>query len=581
MHCQRNKELWHHSTMSLNLNFFLDMHIFTPLLIAALCIHHANAEGFFINNVGRLHLSEQKWEIQHVLNLTEFMETSKVLEECIDNLKTVCNYGNNPLCSYFERATENLNTAVETDTSKLATLSRKKRFLVFIPIIIGVSIVSLWAGISLAKSAIDSIKDDVRANLDIIGQAANISITELEMMEQFMKDNDEKMAMLQTAINNNTKNLGLQTRFFNIINVISFSAQLHEKMEIKLNDIYFGDIDARLFEIIDLQKFLKTMKSINERLSPNLTLPNITTISRNAFIKTFTDFNSTHLTVSVDLPVMRKFGYNISELVPLPIGENGKVYILDMPTTTYYENGSQILMFPNGETKDSLCKMQDELTICNTFLEDYYVNASGCLHNLLKGNSDIGCRYKEIAQQNYFIQLSHDVLYFHLTYPIKMVMDCRGKVLAMTMTKSGKVYIPKGCEIYKYTDKHFESEGRTSQLDITPPNVQTELNLANGNENKKLSYLPLWDKYNIQFMESRKRVIRIRNAIFSQEEKLDEISGSTGFGVLNFFKISIEQYLVYGLIILLLVILTLMVVKALLIKLLTDWRKNTRPSTNL
>lgn len=515
------------------------------------------------------------------MNLTEYMETSRVLGECIDNLKTVCNHGNNPLCSYFEKATENLNTAVEADTSKLQTLSRKKRFLVFIPVVIGVSIISLWAGISLAKSAIDSIKDDIRANLDIIGQAANISTNQMELMEQFMKDGDERMAVLQAAINNNTENLNLQTRFYNIINVVSFTAQLHEKMQIKLNDIYFGDIDARLFEIIDLQEFFNTMDSINKKLGPNLTLPNLTTISGNAFIKTYTDFNSTHLTVSVDLPVMRKFGYNISEFVPLPIEEGGKVYILDMPTTTYYENGSRILMFPNGKTKDSLCKRQDELTICNTFLEDYYVNASECLHNLLKNNSDIGCRYKEIAQQNYFVQLSHDVLYFHLTYPIKMVMNCRGKVLAMTMTKSGKVYTPKGCEIYKYTDQHFEREGRTSQLDITPPNVQTELDMANENVNKKLSYLLLWDKYNIQFVESKKRVIRIRQAIFSQEEKLNEVSGPSGFGILDFFKNTIVQYMLYGVVFILLVILTLMVVKALLIKLLTNWKMGSVPSTTL
>lgn len=545
--------------------------MYKPLIIAALCIQYACADGFFTNDVGRLHLSEEKWEIQHVLNLTEYIETSQVLKECIDNLKTVCNYGNNPLCSYFQRATENLKTEIEIDRSKLKILSRQKRFLIFIPIIIGVSIVSLWAGIELAKSAIDSIKDDVRGNLELIEQAANISIAQLEIMEEFIKDNDERMATLQAAINNNTKNLGLQTRFFNIINVISFSAQMHERMQVKLNDIYFGDINSRLFEIIDFWEFLNTVKAVNEELKPNLALPNITAMSNNAFVKAYSDFNETHLTISVDLPVIRKEGFNISEFVPLPMEENGKLYILDMPTGMYYKNGSEILMFPNGKVKSSLCKTQDDLTICNTFLEDYYTIAPDCLRNLIKTNSDIGCTYKEIEQQNYFIQLSREVLYFHIIYPIKMVIDCRGKVMALTMTKSGKVYTPKGCEIYKYTDHHFDGDS-TSQIDITPPDVQRELNLSNEDFSKKLSFLPLWDKYNIHFMKSKGRVIRYREAEFEQEDKLNKDSSSIDFGILNFFKNTIVQYLLYGFFILLIAILALMVIKTLLIRLVSKWK---------
>lgn len=106
-----------------------------------------------------------------------------------------------------------------------------------------------------------------------------------------------------------------------------------------------------------------TMQLINEKLGPNQALLNITSMTNNKFIKAYADFNETHLTVSVDLPVIRKKGFNISELVPLPMEENGK----------------EVLLFPNEEVKNSLCKMQDGLTICNTFLEDYYTVASDCL----------------------------------------------------------------------------------------------------------------------------------------------------------------------------------------------------------
>lgn len=415
-------------------------------IVLCICTPVIHSQDYFprrihSKQIGHLHLTEQKWEIQHVMNLTEYIETTDILKECISTLHTACKNGSNPLCSYFQRVTENINAEIEADSSKLNTLSRQKRFIMTIPLIIGVTIVSLWAGFTMKKAAIQSIRDEIHGNLEMIEQAANITVSSLNLFEEYIKDNDRNMHNFQMAINNNTKNLDSLTRFFNVINVISFSAQMHEKMQIKLNDIYYGSIDSRLFEIIDFQEFSKTVDSINKMLEPNLKLPAITTMSKNKFIKTYTDYNTTHLIVSVDLPVINRMGFDMSEIIPLPMEENGKLFILDMPTTTYYKNGSRILSFPEEKVKNALCKTQDRLTICNSFLEDYNSNASNCIYNLLKNNSDVECTYREIPKRNYLIQLSDGILYLHLLYPIKIVIDCRGRVLAMTIPKSSKVYI--------------------------------------------------------------------------------------------------------------------------------------------
>lgn len=387
------------------------------LFFIILCVYYANAKGHYSHDVGQLHLSGQKWEIQHVLNLTEYMETSTILRDCIGNLNAICAQNDNSMCSYFQRATENINMAIEADTSKLSSLSRNKRFLIFIPIIIGVSVVSLWAGITIAKSAMNSVKEEIRDNLDLIEQAGNFSMYNMKMIEDFVKDTDAQMLKLQDAVNNNTNNLRLQARFFNIINVITFSAQMHEKMQIKLNDIYYNDIESRLFEIIDFNEFLKTVGEINGKLKPNLMLPNITSMGRNKFIKSYTEFNQTHLTVSVDLPVIRKAGFNVSEFIPLPIMENATLFMLDMKTTSYYKNGTNIQVFPDDDTKNTLCKTQDKMTICNTFLEEFSGDASPCLRNLLLNGSDVRCTYNEIPYKNYFIQTQVTLcLYFWLIH---------------------------------------------------------------------------------------------------------------------------------------------------------------------
>lgn len=104
--------------------------------------------------------------------------------------------------------------------------------IVFIPIALGITIVAFWAGMTTAKSTIDSIKDEIHKNLDIIEEAAILTTSAINTMRKIVEDNDRNMLKMQYAINNNTKNIELQTRFFNIINVILFSAQMHEKTQI-------------------------------------------------------------------------------------------------------------------------------------------------------------------------------------------------------------------------------------------------------------------------------------------------------------------------------------------------------------
>lgn len=233
------------------------------LILIALCISYASGAVFYHNNVGKLHLTEQKWDIQYVFNLTEYKETSKVLHECIRDLKNICTDGQNPLCKYFERATEKISSDIDADFTKLDTFKRSKRFIVFIPVILGITVVAFWAGMMVEKSAINSIRDEIRDNIDMIEQAANLTISALDTMDNMTRDNNKIFSYLQNAIENNTRNIEIQKRISNIINIVSLSAQMHEKMQIKLNDVFYGDVHSRLFEVIDFGEFLKTKAIIN------------------------------------------------------------------------------------------------------------------------------------------------------------------------------------------------------------------------------------------------------------------------------------------------------------------------------
>lgn len=183
------------------------------LFFAAICTHFAGAEKFFVKDAGILHLSEQKWEIQHTLNFSEYLETAELLKECVDTLNKVCDDGINPLCSYFKRATNEIKTEIMTDLFELKKLSREKRFVFAIPLVMGISVVSLWAGMMLKSSAIKTIRDEIHGNLELIDQAANISIASTHLTEELAKQNDRNFMGFRGAINNNTRNILIDELF--------------------------------------------------------------------------------------------------------------------------------------------------------------------------------------------------------------------------------------------------------------------------------------------------------------------------------------------------------------------------------
>lgn len=342
----------------------------TILLTLLTLANYANAESFVTNKIGQLYLSGGKYEIQYVLNITEYKETTKLLEDCIDNLKTICEKNQNPLCTYFLHETKNIHTQLQSDMHKMNALSRQKRFIIFIPILIGVAMFSFWSGMYMTKVTLDSIKNGMDENLNIIEEAANITFSALTTQEQYIKDADMRFSKLENSINNNSLNIELYAQFFGIVNTVLFAAQKHERIQTKLNHVYSGKIHGRLFEIIDYAEFLEAIENINKKIKPNYMLPKINSMTKNNFVEPFSEFNATHLIVSVDLPVFETTGLDMLEFIPFPMRENNSLYMLDMKTIKYYVNNSKIYLL-SDDTQKSLCKSQEKTTILFLFLFFY------------------------------------------------------------------------------------------------------------------------------------------------------------------------------------------------------------------
>lgn len=154
-------------------------------------------------------------------------------------------------------------------------------------------------------------------------------------------------------------------------------------------------------------------------------------------------------------------------------------------------------------------------------------------------------------------------------------MDCRGKVYAITLTQSTAIHLPKGCDIYKYTDKLDYTGGKITQVDITSHSIQQELHLNDTDVYKRLSLLPMHDKYNLQFIETMGKAKRFAEQIPLQREKISNIGDLSNIslwpnlGFFDFLSSKITQFVIIAVI----ALVGLFFSKALLIKIITDWKK--------
>lgn len=265
----------------------------------------------------------------------------------------------------------------------------------------------------IAQSTLNSIKDTMQENLNILEDASTFSA--LHIQEKYIKDADIRFSKLENTVNNNSLQIELHAQFFGIINTILFISQKHEKFQSKLNLVYNGEIQNRLFEIIDYMELSKTIKTINERLKPDFTIAKIKLTERNNFIETYSEINETHLTISIDVPIIDKTRFNLFEIIPTPIKENNALYILNIKTAKYYVKNQRVHLVTEDALR-TLCKSQDNTIICNYFLENYTEEPSNCIRNLIMNNTDVDCEYKKIQYKNYFIEISKTLIHAHCTY---------------------------------------------------------------------------------------------------------------------------------------------------------------------
>lgn len=542
------------------------------LAIVFIYLQCINAQSYTKNNVGNLQYTQQYWEFQQILNITDYRYTTELLEKCIETLKMGCYDSQNDLCQYFLKVVNNINLNTKTDIEKLNTLVREKREITLLTvalIALGTSIVTAAVSYFMYKSALEDVKNEMKEHLDLFEKAAKASQNAAEIQKLIGKDVDKALCIIRETYNNNTKNFDEHALFSYVMDTVILATINHQNFQSKLNHLYDGDIDERLFEFIDYKNFTGEIMETNRKLEPHLFIPTLKPLGKNNFAKISTKFNKTHLILGIKLPILNKKLFELNEFIPIPIREENSLFILSIKPVTYYRDGNILFNLPTV-SKHQLCATQENLTICNTLVEESIVPTSKCIQNLLLLNSDDNCLYKPIQFKNYFIHISDNKIFAFIVKPIEIVKQCENlDDEVLFLTKSQEIWLQSECTLYKYHNEDQSILPKHTDSTFFIPDMGLEI--GNPPRHIPISKLPILSKYDILQTSVINSLQNVQNAIPLAKERIDKIKIENPISAL-FGDWNLKDWLIYGLLwilgIIFIILICFIIIKKLINKIL-------------
>lgn len=107
------------------------------------------------------------------------------------------------------------------------------------------------------------------------------------------------------------------------------------------------------------------------------------------------------------------------------------------------------------------CFQQEKVTLCSSLTREMTFLPDKCTHSSINFWFNDRCNYKNIPTQNYIFRISPFCLYFYIINPISLKLSCLEKSILINMTSNSKIHLEKHCEIYKYSNIHYDSSDPT------------------------------------------------------------------------------------------------------------------------
>lgn len=497
------------------------------LMVVCCVVHYAYTTSFLTHESGMLSVYEQKFEFQYSLNMNEYLFATKLLGECIDNLKLLCTRSHMEACNYFLQTINNVKIDFEFDISKFH-FERKKRDLLnlFHVETVGSVITSLLSGLFPIRDALRDVRHNLNGNLDLVRIINNISYNSVQLQELLTNETESITSLLNDKIFNLTELVKNDQLFNNIMNTIIFSIFKHERYQNKLNLVYANQLNSRLFEIIDFRNLSKMIRMVNENdLGPNLYIAEIKSVRDRGFIHSFSKMNESHLIIFVQMPVLNRELWNIWNFIPIPVWNARVLLMLNESRIKFFRKDSMIYNF-SEKTETKYCLNHENHTICNSFILGELSEVSECISNLLVNNSDSYCLYEKTELENYFYEISETLVYVFIVEPIEIFIQCPNVEKVLQLTQSQHFGFGKDCTIYRKSNLHI-NKTRLMTLDVLVNGLRPNVSVGIQDQREKIE---IFKEYRQTFAKIYNDLSVLNQNITFQKQNINNIrETSTNF----------------------------------------------------
>lgn len=488
--------------------------------------------------VGEMHYAVGEWHLKYELKYNEYYETTKTLENYVAKLTKICKKEDYKLCKFFLGKTKQFQNDVKIDTEQLRLYRRDKRFLFVIPVLVvlGVTTMALLSSMKSERDALNQVKSELEANLDMLEKSINTTEKMLDIHEEIFDDFDAQRLNLEEAIQRLNKTVTNHHYFTNILHTITFLMMQHNKDQTRLLHLYDATVTQHIFSIVNYDEFLQAVKVLNKYWEPMYQAPPMELNMIN-FLKHSIDRENSLTTILLRVPKIRKEKNMLYEYIPIPFEEENELYILDMDATLYFKNDENEILIP--PKLDRYCKTIENYTICRDIMVDALQIPTKCFSTLITHGITSFCVYKPIAKKNYAISISGTALYYYITEPTKLKLKCDNSIeQEINLEKSKLIEFSKDCIAFRDTE-NTKNVTERSEFKINFASRYPEIFEYDVPSQTWTPKITIVDKYKLKLLETKTEFDKINTDIKDHREIINKIEFNTGFfdSILGFFNL--------------------------------------------
>lgn len=504
---------------------FLNIFWILPLISVS-----AYSQNHMLIEKGQLFFYQDKIILNYNINLNAYLENAKLLQNASNFLIEKCEVLNHKNCQFFTNHLNQNIEIVEKDIKRifLKAKSRPKRDMK--NILTAVSpmhhIPYVFYGMAATTKMAWENQLAIAKQHKVIQEQLNVTQSNMIVQNQLLADSHNKTKQLIDKINDmESINKNLE-EFNNVLHVATISMAEHVRNTDKLIHICNDDINSNFFKIIDIDSFSKDIFKINSTLK-NLTLPMTEAYNLINFASIQSNINTTHAIITIKLPAIPKTPKMLFEFIPLPFkNENNETFILYGNSKILIMNETNVTILPSFDK----CSNIDNLTICNSIIEDTLEPIDECTYSIIKNITNKTCKFKEIISRNYIIRISNSLIYCFIINPLQIKIICNDYDKFYNLTHSKIIDLNNNCEVYKMMNEFFENITSTNEVEIQNPFYIPEFQLYDPNSENWTVDFEIIDKGKIELIKLIKKVDSIRDNYLNNTTKFNVSSVSLSFG---------------------------------------------------